>query len=367
MGRRERVLVALVALVAPLLVVGLVSLSGGAQAVKQAGTFDQSVGATQCALLGRRWSQQHGCARSRCVAGAVPFNANLGAEVCASRAGAPYGTYVEPSRCLALGRVWLATANYCASSPARGTETLAGAPQCAAPDAVYVTLGEKPGHYDECLDPAYVDQLRGLAAAAGTTLAQEVDRRSGLQCGDRVGRAMVDGVCVLTDAPPPARTDQTLVVGDSLGWRSSDELTARRPGFAVDAMPSRKIGELRGRLDAYRALRGQPSALVVELGTNATPGFTEQDLRQVVATLPRSTAVLLVLPYRQFARGNAPSATAYGRWMRDLARTRPRTCVADWPRLLEQRPGLLLDGTHPTHRGEKVYAALLATGLSGCR
>ncbi|MXG88136.1 hypothetical protein [Nocardioides flavescens] len=367
MGRRERVLVALVALVAPLLVVGLVSLSGGAQAVKQPGAFDSSVGATQCALLGRRWSQQRGCARSRCVAGAVLFNANLGAEVCASRAGAPYGTYVEPSRCVALGRVWVASANYCASSPDRGTEAVAGAPQCRAPDAVYVVQGEKPGHYDECLAPAYADQLRGLAAAAGTTLAQQVDRRSALQCGDRVGRAMVDGVCALSDAPPPAHTDQTLVIGDSLGWRSADELEGRRPGWAVDAMPSRKIGELRGRLDAYRAVHGQPSALVVELGTNATTGFSERDLRSSVRSLPRSTAVLFVLPYRQVARGNAPSAATYGGWMRDLARTRSRTCVADWPRLLDQRPGLLLDGTHPTHRGEKVYAGLLATGLSGCR
>lgn len=367
MGRRERVLVALVALVAPLLVVGLVSLSGGAQAVKQPGTFDTSVGATQCALLGRRWSEQRGCARSRCVAGAVPFNANLGAEVCATRAGAPYGTYVEPTRCVALGRVWIASSNYCASSPARSTEALAGAPQCRAPDAVYVALGEQAGHYDECLAPAYVEQLRGLAAAAGTTLAQEVDRRSALQCPDRVGRAMVDGLCVLTGTAPPARTAQTLVVGDSLGWRSADELLGRRPGWAVDALPSRKIGELPGRLDAYRALRGQPSALVVELGTNATAGFGEQDLRRVVGSLPRSTAVLFVLPYRQVARGNAPSATAYGRWMRDLARTRPHTCVADWPRLLDQRPGLLLDGTHPTHRGEKVYAGLLATGLADCR
>ena len=350
--------------------IGVSALPGGSGAAvggtpsTSSAAFDRSVGQDDCRLAGRAYVGSRGCSRTRCVAGAKLFNPNPGAELCASRKGShPYGAYVDARLCTSLGRVFIDSLNYCASNPEREYATLPAAPQCRDRSLIYVDLAETEGHYDECLPPDQVYALTGVAAATGTTLASEVDRRSVVQCPTRPGRVLVDGICELSGQPAPAATDQVLMIGDSVGWRSSDELGAKRPTFAIDAVPARKIGELDSRLDDYRAVHGQPSGLIVELGTNASPGYSRRDLRRSIGSLPATTQVLFVLPYRTTPGAGAPT---YGRWMRDLARGRDRTCVLDWPSEVRERRGLLLDDLHPTSRGEQVYAGLVSRAWTRC-
>ena len=53
-------------------------------------TYDRSVGALDCGLLGRAFLQGAGCARDRCISGAVLWRSFRGAEAC-SLPGQPEG------------------------------------------------------------------------------------------------------------------------------------------------------------------------------------------------------------------------------------------------------------------------------------
>ena len=151
---------------------------GTATAVADSGsTYDRSLRAGECALLGRTYAKGLGCARDRCVEGAVPWRKVAGAEACA-RVGQPKGfgfaATVDVRQCQDLHRRWIAAVNYCASQPDRSLAAVRDAPQCAGPASIYVTLSETEGRYDECLTTARVAALSRQAAAHGTTLAAEV-------------------------------------------------------------------------------------------------------------------------------------------------------------------------------------------------
>jgi hypothetical protein len=309
-------------------------------------TYDRTVHATDCALLGRAFNEGLGCARERCVAGAVPWRTFAGAEACAL-AGQPqgygYGATVGARQCSALHRRWIAAVNYCASEPDRSLALVRDAPQCAAPASIYVTLSESEGAYDECLTPARARTLAVAAAMHGTTLAGELARRQPEAASS--GRGGV------------------LVVGDSITWRGSDELSRERPAFVVDAEPARRPSELRARLDAFRARHGQPTGLVIELGTNAAPGFDRADLAAAVRSVPAATPVMLVLPYLE--TGASAPATFAG-WMRSVAAERKGSCVADWPAYVRSHPAVLQDGIHPRNDAEGDWARWLSAEWDRC-
>ena len=234
---------------------------GTATAVADSGsTYDRSLRPGECALLGRTYATGLGCARDRCVEGAVPWRKVAGAEACAlvgQPKGFGYAATVDVRQCQDLHRRWIAAVNYCASQPDRSLAAVRDAPQCAGPASIYVTLSETEGRYDECLTTAQVAALSRQAAEHGTTLAAEVAARQ---------RRAVPG------------SGGVLLVGDSVSWRGSDELARLRPELTVDAEPARRPTELAARLDAFRAKHGQPAGLVVELGTNPAPGFRRRDL-----------------------------------------------------------------------------------------
>ncbi len=324
---------------------------GTATAVDGSGaTYDRSLRPGECALLGRAFATGQGCARHRCVEGAVPWRRVAGAEACAL-AGQPkgfgYAATVDVRHCEALHRRWIAAVNYCAAQPDRSIEVTRDAPQCAPPASVYVTLSETEGRYDECLTPEETAALSRQAAARGTTLAAEV------AAGQRRAASAPGGV---------------LVVGDSVSWRGNDELARLRPELTVDAEPARRPTELAARLDDFRARSDQPAGLVVELGTNAAPGFTGGDLATAVRSLPARTPVLLVLPYVEV--GSPATESSWSRqfdgWMRSLAAQRPHTCVADWPAYVLSHPGLLQDGIHPRNDAEDEWARWLVAQWESC-
>jgi hypothetical protein len=337
-----------------------------------AATYDRSVRSGECALLGRVHSRGLGCARSSCVRGAVPWRKVSGAEACAL-AGQPKGygfaTTVPVGRCLALHRRWISSVNYCASQPDRSVAVLTHAPQCTRPASVYVTLSEVEGHYDECLTPARAASLSVLAAARGASLADEVTLRSRTQCADRPAHAWAAGRCGPESSGRRPAGGGVLLVGDSVGWRGSDELARLQPRLAVDSEPARRPNELGARLDAYRARHGQPSGLIVELGTNPAPGLRRRDLAATLRTLPAATPVLFVVPYVE-APGHHGAPTAptwrFGGWMRSLAAGREHGCVADWPAYVRTHPGLLQDGIHVRNADEIDWARWLSRQWQRC-
>ena len=113
---------------------------------------------------------------------------------------------------------------------------------------------------------------------------------------------MQDGVCVQRSGPPPASDlGGFYMVGDSVSWRADDELARAAPRWELDLRPGRRLDELPGRLDWYRADHGDPDQLVIQLGTNRRRGFNEGDFRAVMATVPAIDpgAVRAALPEAQ--------------------------------------------------------------------
>ena len=348
-------------------------VSPGAQpAVADTGgpeAYDRSLRAADCALVGRRFVPGLGCARDRCVDGAVPWRRVAGAEACALVGQPPgygFAATVPAGRCVALHRRWIDQVNYCASQPDRSVAALRDAPQCTGPASVYVTLDETEGAYDECLTPARAEELSRLAAAHGTTVADQVALHSSTQCVDRPAHAFVAGRCTHDEGHRPTGGGVlvgVLVVGDSLTWRAGDELSRLRPSWTVDGVPARRPTELAARLEAHRARHGRPAGLVIELGTNPAPAYGRRDLAAAVRTVPAGTRVLLVLPHVE--AGDA-WVLRFAGWMRSVAAARPGTCVADWPAYVRGRPGLLQDGTHVRHDAEGEWATWVVGQWSRC-
>ena len=347
---------------------------GAVTAVADTGSpldYDRSLRAFECGLLGRVHATGLGCARTRCVEGAMPWRKVRGAEACAL-AGQPrgygFGATVDVRRCRALHRRWIAAVNYCAAQPDRSLTLVVDAPQCVAPATVYVTLAEDEAHADECLTRARATELARLAASHDVTLADEVALRSPAQCQERPGHAYLAGRCTRRPGRRPGGGG-VLMVGDSVTWRGSDELTRLRPGFTLDAEPGRRPSELASRLAVFRARHGTPAGLVVELGTNSAPDFGRAELAAVVGSLPARTQVMFVLPYLGVAGDRTvPSAPVqrFGSWMRSLAATRGASCVADWPAYVRTHPGLLQDGIHTQNAAEGDWARWISAQWGRC-
>jgi hypothetical protein len=334
---------------------------------------DPDLSRRDCALLGRKWLPGRGCARHQCVPGAVPFKRGRDTEMCRVRGNGNfgYGSTVEFRRCQKLGRRWIAEVNWCASNPRRSVAVIRNAPQCEGNRTVYVTLSETEGRYDMCLRSRLADQIVKLARKDGTTVAGQVARRSRLQCSYRPRSVFTEGRCRKRLSKGPALSEGSLLIGDSIAWRGTDELGPRVRGLSIDGIPSRNLTQLKPRLERYRDDFGAPRGLIVELGTNGTRAdFSRSDLARVVGSLPAATVVMFVLPYRGSpadATRRAEFTKQYESWMREIAQGRPATCTADWPGVVAQRPDLLVDGVHLKHAFERFWATWLAREWQRCR
>jgi hypothetical protein len=241
--------------------------------------------------------------------------------------------------------------------------------RCRGARSTYVNHSEEEGRYDECLTPRRVSELRRIARRKGVSLNQAALDRSRPNCSFRGGWVMRQGRCVKRPGPPTSGLGGFLMVGDSVSWRADDELAARQPRWELDLRPGRRLDELPGRLDWYRADHGNPHQLVVQLGTNRRPDFNENDFRDVMATVPASTPVLFLLPYRKANGDNEGLVRAtkkYASWMKRLAATRPLTCLADWPTYAAKHLYALVDGEHPDARHEGWYAGYVVRQWKKC-
>jgi hypothetical protein len=372
--RAAALLLALLFVTVSLGVVGTASASdrpdGAVSAADKGVAVDPRLSARECALTGRAWV--NGCARHRCVSGAVMFKEGHDAELCrlAGRNGAEYARPINSRRCVELSRVWLGEINSCASNPNRAQRVVEHSARCRGAASTYINHSEQEGYYDECLTPHRVAKLRQVAKRKKISLNQAALDRSRFNCSYRGGWVMKDDVCVRRSGPPPASDlGGFYVVGDSVSWRADDELAGREPGWELDLRPGRRLDELPGRLDWYRADHGDPDQLIIQLGTNRRQGFNEGDFRTVMDSLPAATPVLFVLPYRKFNgenKGPVAATKKYGSWMKRLAADRPRTCLADWPKYAASHLSNLVDGEHPDARHEGWYARYIVKAWGGC-
>ena len=364
-------LVALLCLAAPAASAQAVDPERSVPAAGGEAAYDQSLGEADCTLLGREFVKQRGCSRTTCFEGAVPWRKTFGAEACTLR-GAPQGygfaSTVDVRQCRALHRRWISQVNYCASEPDRSPGAVYNAPQCTGGATVYVNLQETEGYYDECLTTARAVELLQRSTLDDSTLEDEVSLRSNVQCPYRPGHVFVDGACVADPSFQPS-AGGVVMIGDSLTWRGSDELGRLRPSFTIDGEPARPPTELGSRLGFFRAGHGQPDGLIIELGTVPAKTFGRRDLVRAVRSVPRGTRVMLVLPHYELKSHPVvvtPQSRKVDGWMRDLARSRPRTCVADWPAYVRSHPGILQDGVHTTHSAEGRWARWISQQWGRC-
>ncbi|MDO9497505.1 MAG: hypothetical protein Q7J48_17520 [Nocardioides sp.] len=331
---------------------------------------DARVGTHLCALLGRT-RVPAGCSRATCERATDRARRIPNAEVCRTPAGRYYGRPIDFRACRSLHRYWAPQVNLCVSNPARHFASVQRARQCVGAFSDYVMVRESTDAWDECVTPTRRRQLERIARETGTPLSVVAEQRSPALCALRDNTEYVGGQCRTTDPAPFAEGvgTGTLLVGDSLSWRGSNELAGLRPRWRLDAVPGRPVTQLPARVHRYLAARGAPETLVVALGTNPRTSWRKRDYVAAVALLPAETRVLFVTPYRDPAHSSARAVArlgAYDRWMREITATRPGTCLADWRALAATHPELLVDGTHQSPDGEAVWAELVSTSWEAC-
>ncbi len=362
---------ALVVLLAVLAMAGTLTVVSGSGA-DAAASVDPRLSKGECALTGRVYVAGRGCARHYCVAGATMFKEGHDAELCQlrGRSGAEYARPINSRRCADLGRIWIGEINSCASNPDRSRTVVAGAPQCRGGGKVYLNHSESEGHYDECLSPSRVAKLRNVARRTGQSLNDVALDRNRFNCSYRAGWVMTGGTCVRRTAPVPASQQGGFyMVGDSVSWRADNELFARQKDWILDLRPGRRLDELPGRLDWFRANHADPDQVIVQLGTNRRKGYNEADFRTTIATIPADVPILFLLPYRHFEGDNAGPVAAtkkYATWMRNLAADRPLTCLSEWPKIAAAHLSNLVDGEHPDAHHEDWYARYVVKAWGTC-
>ena len=78
---------------------------------------------------------------------------------------------------------------------------------------------------------------------------------------------------------------------------------------------------------------------------------------------------MLVLPHFELRSDPVvvtPQSRRLDGWMRDLARSRRKTCVADWPAYVRSHRGILQDGIHTKHAAEGRWAHWISQQWGHC-
>ena len=264
--------------------------------------------------------------------------------------------------------------NYCASYPDRSPTAIYDAQQCTGSRSVYVPLSEKEGYYDECLTPARVRELTILATARGLhphgrgVLALERP----VLLAPRVAPTPTAGASPSPGSRPA--TGGVVMVGDSLTWRGTDELTRLRPTFTVDGEPARQLSALKDRLDGVH----RPQGPAHRRGHRPRHRAAARRLRQERPRADREgPAQVGQRDARDAVRRERPrprrprTPSKIDGWMKSIAKGRSKTCLADWPAYVRGHAGLLQDGVHVKRHvrarvgqvHQQAVVALLTPGL----
>ncbi|MDP3891001.1 GDSL-type esterase/lipase family protein [Nocardioides sp.] len=170
------------------------------------------------------------------------------------------------------------------------------------------------------------------------------------------------------------RPAEVLVVGDSITAQGADTLQRLHRDWDIDGVSGRRVSALPELLRERLARGAPPRVVVMALGTNSVPGWTAQDYRSALATLPPATRVVLVTTWRDPllwpeegpTHLRAAVQADYSRWLRTIAWERPHTCLVDWRTTASGRPQLLSDGVHLTRTGRQVWAQAISRAVADC-
>lgn len=172
-----------------------------------------------------------------------------------------------------------------------------------------------------------------------------------------------------------ARPGDLWMVGDSITYQSASTLQPRLEktvtGYVtIDGVAGRLVADLDNLVQQELALPGTPSVMVLALGTNPSQGWGRGDYRRVVDSIPDHTIVVLVTVYRTSTSAGASVAhtlAKYSHWMLEIARSRSNVCVANWRAVARRHPAqLLLDGTHPTAKGQRIWSSTIRRAVERC-
>lgn len=385
------VLGVLLALVATLVPAGAPSSAAAAPAAsaREAGDTlrppnpdpDTEVDEATCTLVGRRYLEADqdtpaGCSRDECLIRRARVSGDYNTEVCAINATL-YGVPLESGYCRDLGRRWIPVLNRCAQNPERrvrdGERVFLDAAQCRAPATVYVVIRSSLGA-DICLTPDELDAARAQAADTDATLASGVVDLHEVLCEPLPRRTWdaARGVCrKLADGEAePLDSSPVFIIGDSVTHRAADDVTARTVDWDVDGQPGTALNSFERRWRAYRATHEEPGTLVIALGANNGVRTRKVAYDRAVAVASPDMHVVFVTPFRSASdhgRDKAKLMRDTELWMKEIARSRPHTCIAPWKAKVEREPGLVVDGVHQSRAAEDVWARLVIRAVKGCR
>lgn len=145
--------------------------------------------------------------------------------------------------------------------------------------------------------------------------------------------------------------DGVTIIGDSVTLRASTPLKAVLPDAQVDAQGSRNTAQAREIMSNNAAAGGLLKTVVVATGVNIVFNY-EEELNELVKTLPKGHRLILVTPYD----GNSdkydnPVAEKHAQYARELAKKYAYVTIADWNTTAKQHPEIWVGSDH-IHFGE---------------
>ena len=145
--------------------------------------------------------------------------------------------------------------------------------------------------------------------------------------------------------------DGVTIIGDSVTLRASTPLKEVLPDAQVDAQGSRNTAQAREIMSNNAAVGGLLKTVVVATGVNIVFNY-EEELNELVKTLPKGHRLILVTPYD----GNSdkydnPVAEKHAQYARELAKKYAYVTIADWNTTAKQHPGIWVGSDH-IHFGE---------------
>lgn len=160
-------------------------------------------------------------------------------------------------------------------------------------------------------------------------------------------------------------TSGVIVIGDSISYYSTPEILNRRPNWNINAQRGREVNRLPFIINSMNTDGLVYRAVVIELGTNISDGWSKSDYEAAVAALPGETKKFFVVP-RVHHQGWERNATVnrYGDWMEQIAAVRADTFIIDWRAEVNANPDLLPDGVHPNQEGQNILARIMAYAVA---
>lgn len=145
--------------------------------------------------------------------------------------------------------------------------------------------------------------------------------------------------------------DGVTIIGDSVTLRASTSLKEVLPDAQVDAQGSRNTAQAREIMSNNAAAGGLLKTVVVATGVNIVFNY-EEELNELVKTLPKGHRLILVTPYD----GNSdkydnPVAEKHAQYARELAKKYAYVTIADWNTTAKQHPEIWVGSDH-IHFGE---------------